>query len=241
MPELCLECHVTLAKKIADAKLLHKPILEERGCGNCHSTHFSNAKGLLAGDQKSLCLGCHNTDKLGKPPLRDIKKELEGKKTLHGPILKNQCSGCHDPHASDFPRLLTGRYPESFYAPYTEGSYDLCLKCHDKNLLRFPDTTIYTKFRNGNRNLHFVHVANGRKGRTCRACHEPHGANGEKLINKEGAKFGDWHIPTRFQTTPTGGSCAPGCHRPFKYDRDKPVDYRPKEEPAPEKTKDQGK
>ena len=27
-----------------------------------------------------------------------------------------------------------------------------------------PDTTLYTKFRNGNRNLHFVHVANDRKG-----------------------------------------------------------------------------
>ncbi len=230
MPELCLDCHVTVGKKLASVKLVHKPLLEGKGCGNCHATHFANAKGLLAGDERSVCLGCHNTDKLGNPPLRNIAKEVEGKKTLHGPIKKNQCSGCHDPHGSDFPRLLTGSYPTTLYAPYQEGSYDLCLKCHDKNLLRFPDTTIYTKFRNGNRNLHYAHVADRRKGRSCRLCHAPHGSDGEKLISAEGARFGDWHIPTRFQPTPTGGSCAPGCHRPYKYDREKPVSY------APEKT-----
>ena len=62
-----------------------------------------------------------------------------------------------------------------------------------------------------------------RKGRTCRICHEPHASNGEKLISKEGAQFGEWKIPINFKITSTGGSCAPGCHREFKYDRKKPV------------------
>jgi predicted CXXCH cytochrome family protein len=227
MPDLCVGCHKEIGKKLKSAKVTHKPVLEGKLCGNCHATHFSKAKGLLAGDEKSVCLGCHDTDKLGKPPLRNIKKEVEGKKSLHGPIQKNRCSGCHDPHASDYPRILTGRYPEDFYAPYTEGSYDLCLSCHDKNLLKYPDTTVYTKFRNGNRNLHYVHVADKRKGRSCRACHETHAGNGQKLISAEGARFGDWRIPTRFEITATGGSCAPGCHRPYRYDRDKPVSYAP--------------
>ena len=39
------------------------------------------------------------------------------------------------------------------------------------------------------------------------------------------ASFGDWKIPTRFAITPTGGSCAPGCHRRVLYDREKPVSY----------------
>jgi len=223
MPDLCLSCHKEIGKKLKNAKILHKPVQDGKRCGNCHSTHFAKAKGLLTGDEKSVCLDCHGTDDLGNPPLKNIKKELEGKTNLHGPIQKGMCSGCHDPHGSDYPRLFTGPYPESFYTPYKEGSYDLCLRCHEKNLLRYPDTTIYTKFRNGNKNLHYLHVNDARKGRTCRACHVPHAGNGQKLISKEGASFGDWNIPTRFEITPSGGSCTPGCHRTVKYDRDKPV------------------
>ncbi|HEX8961338.1 MAG TPA: cytochrome c3 family protein [Geobacteraceae bacterium] len=227
MPELCIGCHVGIGEKLAKAKVVHKPLLESRGCGTCHSTHFANTKALLAGDEKSVCLGCHSTDTLGNPPLKNMKKELDGKKNLHGPIQKNQCTGCHDPHGTDYPRLFPGSYPESFYLPYKDGSYDLCLKCHDRNLLRYPDTTIYTKFRNGNQNLHYLHVVDRRKGRSCRACHVPHGGDGQKLISKDGATFGDWKIPTRFEITPTGGSCTPGCHRSVKYDRVNPASNEP--------------
>lgn len=226
MPDLCISCHPAIGKKLKTAKVIHKPVLEGKLCGNCHSTHFSAAKGLLSGDEKSVCLSCHNTDNLGKPPLKNIQKELEGKnKQLHGPIQKGKCGGCHDPHASDFPKMFPGKYPADFYLPYKEGSYDFCLKCHEKNLLRYPDTSIYTKFRNGNQNLHYLHVADTRKGRTCRACHVAHAGDGQNLINKDGASFGDWQIPTRFEPTATGGSCAPGCHRKVSYDREKPVSY----------------
>ena len=109
--------------------------------------------------------------------------------------------------------------------PYRDGLYDACLKCHEKNLLRFAETTIYTKFRNGSRNLHFVHVSNKSKGRSCRLCHEPHSSNGEKLISVDGKTFGSWKIPLNFKINPTGGTCAPGCHRAFRYDREKPENY----------------
>ncbi|GFE62105.1 cytochrome c [Geobacter sp. AOG2] len=224
-PDLCVGCHKNLGKKLK-AKIVHKPLLQSGGCSTCHSPHFSKAPHLLADQEKNLCLGCHGTDKLGNPPLHNIKKEIEGKKYLHGPVAKGECNACHDPHGSDNFRLLRGSYPPDIYVPYKDGTYEICLKCHEKNMLRFADTTIYTKFRNGNRNLHYVHVVNSRKGRTCRICHEPHASNGEKLITKEGIKFGDWKIPINFQITPTGGSCAPGCHRKFRYDRDKPVDLK---------------
>lgn len=231
MPDLCVECHIDLGEKLAAVKVPHKPLLQEGVCGNCHSTHFSKSKGLLPTDQKSLCLNCHGTDNLGKPPLKNIKKELAGKKYVHGPIQKGSCKACHDPHGSNYFRMLTGNYPDTLYAPYKEGAYDFCLQCHEKNLLRFAETTVYTKFRNGGRNLHFVHVANRQKGRTCRICHAPHASDGEKLINKDGAQFGEWKIPINFKITATGGSCAPGCHRAFKYDREKPVEYRPEDKP----------
>lgn len=233
MPDLCIGCHKDIGKKIGSAKSVHQPLMDAKGCSNCHSTHYSAAGGLMAGDQRTICLGCHGVKSPGNPPLRDIAKEAAPGKKLHGPLNKGKCDGCHDPHASQHPRLLTGSYPLSFYAPYREGGYGLCLKCHEKDLLRFPDTTIYTRFRNGDRNLHFVHVADRIKGRSCLACHESHGASGEKLVNKEGVRFGQWQVKSRLKLTATGGSCAPGCHLPYSYDRVKPVTYDAgKEQPA---------
>ena len=221
-PDLCVGCHAKIGKQIAQVKVPHKPILEKGGCSNCHSAHFSKAKKLLSGSEMEVCLSCHVKGKAGN--LRDIQVEIKDKKYLHGPLRNGSCSACHDPHGSDNTRLLRGKYPEDLYAPYQDGLYDACLKCHDRNLLRFPETTIYTKFRDGNRNLHIVHVKI-RKGRTCRVCHEPHASDGEKLINKDGARFGDWKIPINFVVNGTGGSCAPGCHKPFRYDRQSPVKY----------------
>ncbi|GFO54598.1 cytochrome c [Geomonas sp. Red276] len=224
MPELCLGCHKSMAASLAAVKVPHKPVISEGACANCHSAHYGKAKGLLAADQMTVCLGCHGVDNLGTPPLKNIKKQIEGKPYLHGPIKKGSCKACHNPHGSAYFRLLPGNYPSELYYPYQDGAYDACLKCHEKNLLRFPETTIYTNFRNGNRNLHYVHVVS-RKGRTCRICHQPHASDGPKLINKNGAEFGEWKIPINFVITPTGGSCAPGCHRKLKYDRFKPESY----------------
>jgi len=223
VPDLCVGCHKNIGNKLADAKVPHKPVKQEAGCSNCHASHFAASKGLLPLDEKSTCLSCHGTDTLGEPALHNIQKELEGKKFLHGPIKKGQCKACHDPHGSDHFRMLKGAYPKTIYNAYnaSTGDYELCLKCHQRKMLQ--DDTTYTGFRNGTKNLHTLHVANNRKGRTCRVCHEPHASNGEKLLYVEGASFGDWKIPINFKSTSTGGSCAPGCHRAFSYDRKKPL------------------
>ncbi|MBU5637964.1 cytochrome c3 family protein [Geomonas sp. Red69] len=228
MPDLCMGCHKDLDQRLKASKGTHKPVLEGKGCSNCHSTHFSKEKGLLIGEQKEVCLGCHGSDKVGNPALKNIAQELSGKKQQHGPIAKGRCDGCHDPHASNYGRLLTGAYPDGFYAAYRDGAYGLCLKCHDKNLLTFKETTMYTKFRNGDSNLHFVHVADRSKGRTCRTCHEIHASSGDALVATEGTRFGKWKVQTRFKKTATGGGCAPGCHKPYQYDRQKPIDYTAK-------------
>ncbi|PKN12843.1 MAG: cytochrome C [Deltaproteobacteria bacterium HGW-Deltaproteobacteria-4] len=219
MPDLCFECHANVGERLSKAKYKHKPIDQQGSCGSCHSTHFSKAKGLLPSGEKSLCLSCHGGDNRGTPPLKNIKTQLQDKKYLHGPLADGTCTPCHDPHGSDNFRMLTGPYPQGVYFPYQEGAYDFCLQCHDPKLLKFAETSIYTNFRDGNRNLHFVHVADNRKGRTCRLCHDHHASNGEKLISQGGFPFGGWNIPTRFQKTESGGSCASGCHRPLQYDR----------------------
>ena len=222
MPDLCFSCHPDIGKQAAEAKVKHQPMEEEGSCGNCHSTHFSQKRGLLPISEQELCLNCHGADS----QLEDIEKQLAGAKNLHGPIQEGQCADCHDPHGTDFFRLLKGNYPEGRYLPYQEGAYDFCLQCHEKNLLRFEDTTLYTNFRNGDQNLHFVHVADVRKGRTCRLCHQSHASEGGKLISLEGTAFGNWKVPIGFEPTVTGGSCAPGCHQILSYDREVPVENK---------------
>lgn len=247
MPDLCYGCHSAMATKVPNVKVPHKPISQAKSCGSCHSAHFSPAKGLLAVDQKNLCLGCHGQDGLHSSkvfreysglPLVNMKKALDKKSQLHGPINDGACAACHSPHGSDNFRMLVKSYPAPFYVPYKEGLYDLCFSCHDKSMLKYPDTTLYTNFRNGKQNLHYLHVSDKRKGRTCRACHDAHAVNDRKLIGADGAVFGKWKIPTRFKTTATGGSCAPGCHRQLSYDREKPVSYTPQKEAPKDATKE---
>ncbi len=226
MEDVCAECHAEIGDKVKKAKTKHMPLYRKEACGSCHLVHFGERKNLLQFSEKELCLDCHGKDNIGKSDgLKNIKKELEGKKHLHGPIKEEKCSVCHDPHGSANPRLLTGTYPSDFYANYKPGMYGFCLGCHEENLLRFPETTVNTEFRNGNKNLHFIHSARKLKGRTCRTCHEPHASDGDKLITAEGASFGSWKIPIRFVLMETGGSCSPGCHQTKRYDRVHPVDY----------------
>lgn len=225
-PGVCVECHDQIGTTMEKAKTRHAPLYEKKSCGGCHSSHYADHAGLLPFEQKELCLSCHSKGGAAGKNLRDIAQEIKGKKYLHDPVKSGECNACHAPHGADNFRMLAGAYPATFYAPYQPGIYDLCLQCHEQDLLRFPETTINTQFRNGKQNLHYLHVANQRKGRTCRACHEPHASDNDKLISVAGAKFGDWRIPVRFKVTATGGSCAPGCHRELGYDRDKPVDYR---------------
>jgi len=244
MPDLCFTCHEDNGERLAAVKVPHAPLNDARSCGSCHSTHFSQASGLLPDVERNVCLGCHGSNTLGNPPLADIRVQLQekpvtlrvrgrrvaqeqkDKQYLHGPLQEGKCSGCHDPHGSDNFRILTGPYPADFYAPYKDGIYDFCLQCHERYLLRFKETTLYTEFRNGTSNLHVMHVGDKRKGRTCRICHEAHASNGSKLINLDGSRFGDWKVPINLKLTPAGGSCAPGCHQPLAYDRETPVIYR---------------
>ncbi|BCR03989.1 c-type cytochrome [Desulfuromonas versatilis] len=221
---VCLTCHPAIGKTMKDSRYRHAALYRGNGCTGCHLGHTSDAAGLLVRDQKDLCLSCHDrVDHTTSTPLSNIAEEINGKPYLHGPLAEGGCTDCHLPHGSEHYRLLTGSYPAGFYAAYSEGIYDFCLQCHDKYLLRFADTTIYTQFRNGNRNLHYLHVADPRKGRTCRTCHTPHGAETPQLIDKKSVRFGDWQIPIRFESTATGGSCAPGCHPKMEYDRKNPA------------------
>jgi hypothetical protein len=94
----------------------------------------------------------------------------------------------------------------------------LCFGCHERDLVRKQVTSSATKFRDGERNLHHLHVNDGQKGRSCKLCHAIHGGTNSVLV-ADSVPFGQWNLPLRFVKTETGGGCAPGCHKPQHYDR----------------------
>ena len=116
-----------------------------------------------------------------------------------------------------------------------ESDYKLCFTCHSEDLVLTKETHDLTNFRNGDLNLHYLHVNKSRRGRTCRSCHATHASNLPNHIRKS-VPYGMWELPIQFEKTETGGGCKPGCHLSFTYNREKPVDYtKPTAKPATKK------
>lgn len=218
---LCLGCH---NPAMFEGETVHGPVAEGN-CISCHEPHASEHAKLVKAGMPDLCFDCHDrrqTDADGKslPPVKVTFADAEVNK--HLPFAVGQCGMCHSPHASPNHRLLNKPYPADFYISYSAEKY-FCFGCHDAGAFADPRTMAATEFRNGNLNLHFRHV-NRDKGRTCRACHDHHGARNTKLI-RNSVPFGDRFINiTEFELTETGGRCGPTCHLAVSYDRFEPVE-----------------
>ncbi len=207
--DLCTACHDDISEKVEKAPVVHAAVKGEKGCASCHSPHASDNPKLLLNPEKETCLGCHKTI------------VTQAMTVLHGPIKDGKCTACHDPHGGPNAKLLVQEFPQGPYAPYTDQEYALCFSCHKRDLVQSRDTSSATGFRDGERNLHFVHVNKAPKGRSCVLCHAVHGGTSPKLI-ADSVAFGTWSLPLKFAKTETGGSCAPGCHKPQSYDRQRP-------------------
>jgi predicted CXXCH cytochrome family protein len=218
-PELCLDCHDDIGDTIDDASVTHDAVTTGRACASCHDPHASDVQVLLSAEPMELCLSCHDKSLASRDAkLTDLKTLLTENTNHHGPIQENNCSSCHRVHGGSHFRLLTEAYPADFYAPFEEKRYALCFDCHEPDLLADAETEKLTNFRNGKQNLHYVHVHRTPKGRTCRACHNTHASRRPRHIT-ESVPFGSWDLPINFEKTETGGSCQPGCHRAYRYDR----------------------
>jgi predicted CXXCH cytochrome family protein len=137
----------------------------------------------------------------------------------HGPIRQADCSACHNPHASPHFSLLKETYPESFYAPFDPNNYKLCFNCHRSELVSSEDGRGLTQFRDGELNLHYIHVKK-RNGLTCRACHAVHASKRHAHIS-ESVPYGQWQYALNFELKKDGGSCEQACHKAREYDRTK--------------------
>ena len=206
---LCYQCHHQVEDKLKSAKSVHPPIKTERGCASCHSPHASDAPKLLSKSGKDLCFDCH----------KDFIKKNQT--VLHGPIKDGKCTPCHDPHGTPNDKLLIKPYSTEFYVSYSDQEFQLCFSCHNRDLLKFPTTSFATGFRDGDKNLHFIHINRKDRGKSCKVCHVIHAGENPKLLADK-VPFGKWSLPLKFVKTETGGSCAPGCHQKYNYDRKTP-------------------
>lgn len=216
--ELCLTCHNKLhpevSKTIETAKVPHPPVAEGK-CVSCHTPHSTNFSKQLKAPLSSICFDCH----------AEVGEQVKAAKYPHGPVENNDCYACHQPHGSDNPRILKKYFPEEFYTPYATEKYAICFDCHNEKIALDKVTTTLTNFRNGNLNLHYLHVNKDPKGRSCKACHEVHAGDQAKHIRNE-VPFGSmWSYPVEYTNLETGGKCVVGCHKPKQYDRLKPVEY----------------
>ena len=216
---LCVSCHKDLARGITAAAVKHDAVTMDRQCLNCHEAHAANVRPLLRSATMPLCLKCHDRE-VAAPggTLKNIKAWLDANPVAHGPIRQQDCVACHKPHASEHFRLLKQDYPAKFYSPFEPRNYELCFSCHQADLVKVERTTTVTGFRDGDRNLHFLHVNRTEKGRTCRACHEVHSSTKPKHI-RENVPYGSWALPINYESAEGGGRCAPGCHMPVEYRR----------------------
>lgn len=226
-PELCYPCHEDIKKMAETSKYRHTVVTEQDGCTKCHTPHASTVRFGLKDDPMALCMSCHDKPvAISKDEIMSgLTDQIANKKFLHGPVAQKDCKGCHTTHGSDHFRLLAKEYPPQFYAPFSINNYDLCFSCHPQSLVLTRQTSDLTDFRNGDLNLHYVHVNKPRRGRTCRSCHATHASNLPKHV-RESVPYGMWDLPINFEKTETGGGCEPGCHLPFAYDRKAPVEYK---------------
>ena len=103
------------------------------------------------------------------------------------------------PHGGDNFRLLTNAYPAAFYSGYDSKNYALCFGCHEEKAFTKPQTEELTQFRDGSKNLHYLHVNRTDLGRTCRACHEVHASAQEHQI-RDAVPYGPkgWMLKINF-------------------------------------------
>ncbi len=221
LPDLCYECHDGVKENIEKMPVAHKVINGKKSCAGCHSPHASAFGRFLFAEGKDLCLKCHNktivteTRKIG-----NIKSMIKETNTIH-PVIEEGCVICHSPHAAEYPNLLINAFPNGTYVNADVNNFSLCFDCHDSGLLTESKTDIATNFRDGSRNLHFVHI-NGNKARNCTVCHNVHGSPNEHLINEK-TRFGNWEMPIMVTFENDGGTCNTGCHGNAKYNRETPV------------------
>ncbi len=208
--DFCAGCHAEIAEHTQEAEVQHGAM--DGGCIACHDPHGTGYRRMFQTRQEVFCVSCHEP----------MGKFIALSSSQHEPVAQGTCWGCHDPHGAEYFSLLKANYPKPFYTGFDVDDFQLCFTCHDSRAFIYERTSELTGFRNGDRNLHFLHVNKATKGRVCKTCHGVHGADQMKLVKSRIPGFGRWEIPINLQKGVDGATCTVGCHKPKTYDRSQP-------------------
>lgn len=204
--EMCFSCHKKNENwEKGEKETSHRAINEKNKCLNCHEIHSSQWPKLLKESPSKLCAKCHE----------EIYENKE-KGSMHTPAKNGDCLKCHSQHYGANENLLSKTYEMESYVDSAEKSFQLCFSCHAPFRI--------TKFRNGDNNLHTLHVQNKDKNkeRGCTICHDPHRSSQEMQI-RTSFVYKKVKLPIAFQKNVNGGTCTTACHGKKDYDRINPV------------------
>ena len=136
---------------------------------------------LKPGAKGKICLTCH----------ADFQQKLQNR-FIHTPVKKDDCTGCHAPHASSHNKMLS------------EAPEKICFQCHASLITQNAASS------------HQIAV----KG-NCVKCHDPHSSNNKFNLLKAGNELcfschkdmGDKIANVKFQHSPVQKDCTE-CHTP---------------------------
>jgi predicted CXXCH cytochrome family protein len=184
----CLSCHVNLKES---AKSVHAAL--GLGCQACHKavegkSHPDQKDSIkLIKDMPGICYDCHDESKF---------KE----KAVHAPVASGMCTGCHDAHQSNFPKILLKDIPDLCYNCHEEAKFKdgksghtligMCTGCHAPHssnsgkllLTDQPDLcyTCHDKSKFSKKYVHSIIPVGG-----CTSCHTPHTGPFPSLLTKK--------------------------------------------------------
>ena len=157
---LCYSCHEDRKKTDDSKKLLHGPVGAGM-CTVCHDPHGSSYQFQLVKPKNELCVMCHSAD----------VAQWINRKSLHPPFKAGNCTGCHDPHSANFKYNLKA------------DPKDICALCHQ---IPIPGH-LHEMYGNLPRLSLPPDLPLTPDGRImCLTCHDPHGAQGNKLTRRSG-------------------------------------------------------
>ena len=119
--KVCLPCHENDWSK---KKYLHGPTAAGN-CTACHNPHASNENYFLRLNTADLCVACHD-DIASRPHVISGFSGIAGHPVRKSPDPFNPgrdftCTSCHNPHATDFPFMLSGD---------SSSMFQYCQSCH---------------------------------------------------------------------------------------------------------------
>ena len=204
--ELCLMCHddPTLDKKNKPLPVVHSPIADDDDCTSCHDPHQGINDTFNPEPVPELCYQCHDS----------VTEKFPGKKysNIHVPVGEGSCTQCHNPHASRYGKLLSGKVNE------------VCLECHDDPSVDSRDrkwSSSHPPVEDSCVNCHSPHASDVRSNlldevfELCSGCHDNHpvhSLDASKYLDNETG--GIVSLPPGFPVTFEGMMVCTGCHLP---------------------------